>query len=713
MRARRRVRLSLFRDESGVTTVGMAVALLVTLSLVFSSAQVYRINTASAEIQEVADAAVLTAENEVAEFMVAVRVCDAAVLSMTMLSASACGLGAVALCVPAGASIGGQLVELGEKMAEARDSFARKAEAGLNALQRALPFLAAANAASVAAANNPRGAVAGYFAAAVLVPFEGKPISIADAQAVSDAGKAVSDSAEDIRAAVGRAEQAAEQANEAKLRAFERDCGASPAYCMYERADHLASLPADENPLYRSVDAWSFSVALRRAQAYYPARLAAEHPASSSVAEQANSELRKRFYAYASEQLSTGYVVETPDAFEARFPRLFRSTEELRSTPLYDEAVYPVTDRDGVLTMHAWPGCPNAAGAVSAGSIRSLEEGGYQTCELCAFTPSSLGNVAAASTAIDNGFEYHYEAVARAAEDYARAREELAPKAEEVKGRAGGLIDACAQAMADLGPQRIAASPPGAKGAIALVVNVDASAADAGFESAFVSGGRTLGTRAAVSGATLLADAGHDGSTVITSLLDGFGQGGGAAVGAARVVLDCWSGLLSAFAQGQEALSGAIEGALGSLPLASASGLGAWASGKLRDAVAACGLEPVKLDALKPVLVNTGRVAEAGDDAFSVRFREAKRRALATSSGSGSLFAGLVDDVEDGALGLLDDAEGGVTVASVELPVGGVRIPVKLALPSFAADEARGFVAVCAQKVRSAVGAAAGARAWE
>ena len=69
---------SIFRDEEGSTTAGMAVALLVTLSLLFSAAQVYRIHAAGAEVQEVADAAACAALNPVAEFMVAVRVADAA-----------------------------------------------------------------------------------------------------------------------------------------------------------------------------------------------------------------------------------------------------------------------------------------------------------------------------------------------------------------------------------------------------------------------------------------------------------------------------------------------------------------------------------------------------------------------------------------------------------------------------------------------------------
>lgn len=706
-------RRSLFRDEEGVTTVGMAVALLVTLTLIFSSAQVYRVSSASAEVQEVADAAALAAQNEVAEFMVAVRVCDALVLSMTLLSVSAYGLGVAALCVPATEGVATQLIEIGEKVAQARNAFAQKAADGLNALQKALPFLAAANAALVAAENGEGSSDAAYFAVAVLVPSSGEEIVVGDAAGASGVKDSVSESADDIRRAAEEAERAAEAANEAKLRAFERDCGAQPGYCMFERAAHLASLPDAQNPLYHSVDAWSFSVALKRAQAYYAARLANERPASESVAEQANSVLRARFYAYAVDELAQGYVAETPDSFDAYFPHLFRNTEQMRAASLYDEAIYPVTSQGEVLTMHAWPGCPNAAGTQGSGSIRELEAGEFATCALCEFTPSSLGNVAAASTSIDNGFEYHYEAVASAADDYEAARAALDPLTTTVKERAGSLIDECAQVMGEAARQRIDASPPGAQGVIALVVNASASAADAGFESAFVGGGYTLGPRAAVSGATLVEDAGHDGANVITSLLDGFGQNAGAAVGAARVVLDCWAGLLGAFAGGQAALTGAIEAALGSLPLPSASGLGAWAAGKLKDAVAACGLAPAELSALKPALVNTGRVAAAGGDAFSVRFMEAKQRALATSSATGSLFDALVDDVQSEAYGLLERVEDGVVVAVIEFPVGNVSIPITLALPSEVTDGARGLVDRCVAAVRSLAGSIAGVRAWE
>ena len=63
----------LLRDESGFTTTGMVLSLLITLALVFTAAQVYRINSASAEVQDVADAAALAAENQVAEYMIVAR----------------------------------------------------------------------------------------------------------------------------------------------------------------------------------------------------------------------------------------------------------------------------------------------------------------------------------------------------------------------------------------------------------------------------------------------------------------------------------------------------------------------------------------------------------------------------------------------------------------------------------------------------------------
>lgn len=281
---------SIFRDEEGSTTAGMAVALLVTLSLLFSAAQVYRIHAAGAEVQEVADAAACAALNPVAEFMVAVRVADAAVLSLTLLGDIAYGAGVVALCVPPAAELGSQLVSAGQKVIKARDAFSQKACEGLEALQRALPFLAAANGAAVAAAN---GEGSGYAAMALLLPGEGSSIASGASAVEESMEEAVEAGKGELAEAASRAEEAARAAEEARARGFARDCGDNPSYCMYERAGRLAGLSGADNPLFASVDSWSFSVPLERARVYYRERLLSERPGSDSAEEQAADELNQ------------------------------------------------------------------------------------------------------------------------------------------------------------------------------------------------------------------------------------------------------------------------------------------------------------------------------------------------------------------------------------------------------------------------------------
>ena len=393
------------RDEGGMTTVGMVVSLLLALSLIFSSAQVYRVQSVSSRVQSVADAGALAAGNVVAEFMVAVRVCDSVALSLSLTSLTSTGLGIVACCVPGGQGVGAKLLEAGARVADARDSFSKTASEGLTRVQKALPFLAAASAASVAQGNGSNGS--DYTALALLVPDSVEDIRVPQEDArAKQAREDALDQAEEVKELAQRAEEAAVRAQDAKQRAFEHDCGARPGWCMAERAETLAHMTGAQNPVYSSVDAWSFSVALRRAQAYYPARLAVERPEDGSVQAQAQSALRKRFYAFAAQEVSRGYVREG-DSFEALFPHLPANTAQMRETELFTQAVYPVGVVDGSPVLHAWDGCPKAAGSSSRASLHDMEAGAWETCTECGFTAASLGKVAAASTSIGNGFEHH------------------------------------------------------------------------------------------------------------------------------------------------------------------------------------------------------------------------------------------------------------------------------------------------------------------
>lgn len=699
-----------FREEEGFSTPVMVVALLLTLSLIFSSGQVYRVSSASADIQNVADAAALAAENEVAEFMILVRTCDAVVLSLSLASAASAGLGVAALCTPVTAGASEALLNAAHKLSDARDAFAQKAADGLNKLQKSLPFLAAANAASVASANNGGIMDAEYVALAILAPEEGQKIEVASAGKVGEALESADAQADAVRQAAAKAEQASAQANEAKEQAFRHDCGDDPAYCMYERASSLAGLDDSCNPLYRSVDAWSFSVPLERAKAYYAARLEQEQPEGSSVEEQAQSALRKRFYRYASEQLQRGYVTEGEDSFDAYFPHLPKNASEMRGTELYTEASYPLAGS----MLHAWEGCPLASSVEGYGSIQQLEESGLSICPQCGFSAESMGKVAAASTSIENGFEFHYEAVATQAELYERARAELTPYASDVKSQANSLLDQCLEACEQAVSQRIEAKPPGSYGVVALVANTAASPASTGFKSAFVADGDTLGARAAVAGATLLEDSSDESQTVISSLLDNVAAQGGAAVGTLGVVLDCWSALLGAYANGQEAVNDAIDNAVDAIPFASESGLGTWAANLFKRGTEALGLQPAELGSLRPVVVNTSYVAQADGGSFSSRFLAVKSRALEASGSSADLFSSVITGVEQEALEGLAELDGTVEIATIA-PFGeeGPSVPLTIVLPSSVKEAVGGAIGDAADALRGLYAQVTGVRVWE
>lgn len=698
------------RDESGLTTVGMVISLTLCLALVFTSAQVYRVNSLSSEIQEVADVAALAAQNEVAEFMIVVRTCDALVLSMTLLGSVSLGAGVVALCVPPASSLGGKLVEFGKTVFEERDRFAQQAVDGLNRLQQALPFLATVRAAEVAEKNGAGGA--SYRAFAVLVPYEGEAISLGDASAASqELVSEVEERAAELEEASAAAEEAALRAQDAKRRAFDADCGVCPDRCMRERAEKLAALRPSKNPQYYSADVWSFEVALDRAKAYYETRLAKEAPASSSPGEQANSAIRKAFYAYALEELGGAYVDESEDSFDAYFPLLAANTAEMRASSLYTDALWPVSLEGSGPVMHAWGRCPGINGATSLGSVAQMEQGGYARCSVCEFSAASVGGVAAASSSISNGFEYHYRIVAAAAEEYEAAYAEASPHIRQAKGLASGMFDEVLGVFEALGDVRIEAAPPGSAGVVAVAVDSGQLATDGGFESGFAPSG-ALGTRVAIAGATMIEETAGEGRSVISSLLDGFAPEGGAAAGVPSSMLGCWSVLLETYGEGQDSLLRAVEASLDGIPLVGASGLGKWAAEKLEEVAKAAGLQPVELDALKAVLVNTSYVVERDSSAFSQGLASAKEAAARASSPATDAFSVAIGALSGLVFDGSSDIGGEFEVARVNLPLGTGEVPVTMALPNAVAQRARDALAICGGALGSVGGEALAVRSW-
>ena len=694
-----------FRDERGFTTTSMVLSILITLALVFTAAQVYRVNSVAAEVQDVADAAALAAENQVAEFMVVARFCDAVALSLSLAGLTVTGLGIAALCTPATAELSAKLIEAGHRIIEARNEFSDRAKRALDKVQRALPFFAAACAAGVSAANDGDSAGSSYVGIGLLVPSKGEPIGIGDATASEQLLDDIDEKADGIREKAKEAEEASQKANAAKMEAFLRDCGDNPNYCMYERAATLIGMSGSANPLYTSVDAWSFSVALARAQNYYTERYEGDAATGSSPEDIARWYLRLDFYRYADDLLHReGYVHESGDSFDANFPLLPSNTDEMRQTSLYTSQIYPITeepvaadaaaapaegegqaadDTQVMPVMHVWAGCPGATGpVVTYNSIAYMESANLPTCPVCGFTPASMGKVAAASTSIDNGFEYHYEAVAKAAFDYQIARERADGPKAEVKSETESLFGKLVEAFKESVDKRIEVSPPGRYGALAFVANVGSVPVAGGFASGFVSSGGSIGPRAAISASTLVD------RTVLNSALDGLRENGGVAVGALGIVLDAWSGALSAYSNGIGSVTGGVEAGLNALPLVGASGLGTWAADKLRGALDDVGLQPAKLEALKPVLVNSSHVAAKDDGRLGSGLVSIKQQVLAHPLYSTDLFSALLTDAERTVIEQVNGLGDSVEIASIELlGDGGPSIPVTIPVP----DEAKQY----------------------
>lgn len=222
-----------------------------------------------------------------------------------------------------------------------------------------------------------------------------------------------------------------------------------------------------------------------------------------------------------------------------------------------------------------------------------------------------------------------------------------------------------------------------------------------------------MGACAAVSAATLGSDPSGEGANVISSVLDGLPDAG-VATGALSAVLDCWSALLESYARGQEALDDAVSTALDGMPLAGNSGLGPWAARALRDAIAAVGLQPANLDALKPVLVNSAHVARADGSAFSARLLTLKEQAIAHPAQSNDVFTSMVGAVEQGAIEEIASFDGRVQIAVVELlGEGGPSVPIEITLPPVVKDAAIDVVERAADEVRAVYAHVTGVRVWE
>lgn len=676
-----------FCDDGGFSTVGMVLAMLITLALLFSSAQVYKLYALSADIQNISDASALAAENQVASFYTAAQLCDAVVLSMNLAMYTSAGIGIVTACTPATSKISTELLKASKQLCNARKKFVQKATKGLNCYQKILPFIAAAEGYSVTRANSSDNG--SYTGVALLVPQKADNIQIDEDSPLDQMIQNAQELSKDIQQQSQKAEEAAQKAQSSRHNAYMADCGNNPEYCMYERAYTVAGMPDDLNPCAQDEFSWSFSDALERSKNYYAFRVQHETPDNDSIDAHVDSEMRKVFYAYASKELETGYVHEgtSDNSFDAYFPDLPRNTSEMRKTSLYQDARYPITSSGQTSTMHAWSGCSKASSGVSGyGSISDLEHGSFTECPVCHFKASSLGKVAAASSHIENGYEYSYRIVAHEAKEYAKAYQEENEKTKSVKDSARSLFNALKDALKESSGKRIEVYPPGRYGALSLTTSTTSLSSSEYFANGFISGTGTVSPRIALSSATLAPDDPDEMNNVLTMTFDRMSDTHIFGDHASHLIQEIWSRSLTAWNGTEQSIDGFISDLSSKLPLEDVCGLGKWALNTYRTTIAHLGLEPAELATYKAVTVNSAHVLADDDEPWAQHIYNVKVTYESMGgSGVGNPLASGIDSLNAKALEKTEDLSKPFTIAEIEIEIGegnGTTIPIEITLPS-------------------------------
>ncbi len=627
-----RAGIDLFIEDGAYTTLSSAVVILVVLTLLFSSTAAIWSMSRAGDTQVAADSGALAGANVVSSYHTAATVVDASILSLGLAGFATIGTGLVAILIPGAEPVAGNMVDTGIEIIKTRNKFAKSASEGLQKIETALPYLIAARATQAVSAQDTDSVT--YTGTSLAVPrtSESDFVALEGSEISTDA---IKDTSKDLERAADELQKALEETAKAKERAWLADCGGSvPASvgscsCMWERTRSLAKLSGEQNPHYASSISWEPQVALDRAKTYYRQRLADEKPQGSSVETKAESAARKAFYTYASTEVNRAYVTEDGDEVASYIPLLPRNTDEVRATELYTDTVWPTSAIDGKTYLHYGTSCPNYKKGAPCGLASVAAYDGQDKCNRCHFGVSSLGAVAAPSTSIENGFEYHFDRFKEALEDYVECRNkelELERQTEDEADRAGNAFD---QAIKALSGERPRIAPPGRNGVVAFAVSGDITSPDQ-LNSSFNAVVR-LGDRGAISAAVLAPDEATAQNNVLSRFFSTLKERSGGVAGVLDGVMDVWGRLLVGYGDIQGSADelmdemikdlGGGSGALGSIA--------SWLGDTVSASVAALGLEPCDLRLRKPVLTDSANVIKSpGSDIAGLSQTQDKLRSI-------------------------------------------------------------------------------------
>ena len=609
-----RAGIDLFIEDGAYTTLSSAVVILVVLTLLFSSTAAIWSMSRAGDTQVAADSGALAGANVVSSYHTAATVVDASILSLGLAGFATIGTGLVAILIPGAEVVGSDIIDTGTQIIKTRNKFAKSAAKGLQKIETALPYLVAARAMQAVSAQDTDSVT--YTGTALAVPrtSESDFVALEGSEISTDA---IKDASEDLERAAEELQKASEETAKAKERAWLADCGGSDkgsvgsCSCMWERTKSLTDLSGVQNPHYASSVTWEPQVALDRAKDYYHRRLANEKPQGSSVEMEAESAARRAFYTYASAEVDRAFITESGDKVSSYIPLLPRNSDEVRATELYTDVVWPTSTNNGKTYLHYGTSCPNYKKGTPGGLASVADYDGQDKCSKCHFGVSSLGAVAAPSTSIENGFEYHFDKFKDAMEDYVKCRNkelELERQTEDEADRAGNAFDI---AIKELSGERPRIAPPGRNGVVAFAVSGAISSPDE-LNSSFNTAIR-LGDRGAISAAVLAPDDATAQNNVLSRFFSTLEERSGGVAGVLDGVMDVWGRLLVGYGDIQGAadeLMGELIGGLGGGSGALGS-IASWLGDTVSSSVAALGLEPCDLRLRKPVLTDTANVIKS------------------------------------------------------------------------------------------------------
>ena len=677
-----RAGIDLFIEDGAYTTLSSAVVILVVLTLLFSSTAAIWSMSRAGDTQVAADSGALAGANVASSYHTAATVVDASILSLGLAGFATIGTGLVAILIPGAEPVAGNMVDTGIEIIKTRNKFAKSASEGLQKIETALPYLIAARATQAVSAQDTDSVV--YTGTALAVPrtSESDFAALKGSEISTDA---IESTSKDLDYAAKELKKASEKTSKAKEHAWLADCGGSDrgavgsCSCMWERARSLAKLSDIENPHYASSVTWEPQVALDRAKAYYRLRLANEAPQGSSVETKAESAARKAFYTYASAEVNRAYITEDGDRTTSYIPLLPRNTDEVRATELYTDAAWPTSTNDGKTYLHYGTSCPNYKKGTPGGLASVAAYDGQDKCNRCHFGVSSLGAVAAPSTSIENGFEYHFDRFKDALEDYVECRNkelELMRQTEDEADRAGNAFD---EAIKALSGERPRIAPPGRNGVVALAVSGAISSPDE-LSSSFNAAVR-LGERGAISAAVLAPDDATAQNNVLSRFFSTLEERSGGVAGVLDGVMDVWGRLLVGYGD----IQGSADELMGEMIDGLGGGSGAlgsiasWLGDTISASVAALGLEPCDLRLRKPVLTDTANVIKSpGSDITGLSKVQDKLRSIPLGvTDPKALCEALEYQVERTISGTV------FTLAEIPLPGGG-SIPLTVDVATLA-----------------------------